>query len=1532
MRKPVLSLPAIALGVIALYTPVHADGAGCTTDQCLVNSAISQRVQPTTVTTDDRGDSTFFASQSGQLPNVVFVLDNSTSMYELPYDYNPYPNSAWVNSGQTPDGCGNVSTTPSFGPGCTGTTFAQTTASCHANTFFEGLRDTLGNPYKNTQTYAVPDPAFSAYYTNTNVYKFMEWNTSAPGGVANAGPITFTSGSGATGGTVNGAISTYCAGLDPTPGSGGNGGTGANAWSMSQQQRCQQCIDEAGYYIAPGASTTDKASGQILFKGSWLDFYPPKFIVARKVLTDFISKQSTAPAPVRIGVVTYDPNNVNAINVPSPPSGLQPGDGGHFVSAGMVPDCGVTSWSSASVQTQQTTLLNAVRAISWGTTGSPIATPLAETLFNVGQFFSGDNIYYTNTFGASWLKTEFTAPTGNNKPLCVSCQVNAVVLITDGQPYGDNNLPPPLNANTIQCPPNPPSTADPCGVDEGNSTPNLLDDVTNFLATTDLSAAQPGIQNVITFVIGLGLKRPLLDNAAKYGKTSGAIRANNGDDLQNAVNNAIVNIIARATAFSATAIQTLQVGTGSTAFVPRFLPGTPSDPIWEGHLYRFDLFNEFVAGVDKNGDGTLNDVFMVDKDGDIVVEDDKGAFYKLKNNAPAVPIWDAGAQLAATAPGSRNIYTATYDSTANAWTTIALPSWDGISPVPAAVTTVENYLGIDGTNACAQIKGAMATPIPANYLSSTGVFDRDHCAKAILDYARGFNVLNELSTTTSVTANRLRMLGDIFHSSPVVVDPPVDQFICSLGLHTQCVSTLYQDQLSSALVTPTPSAQYSVTSGGVTKTVDAYEKYWEDHETRQRIVLVGANDGMLHAFDAGLPTTSPPTMSGAGFRQVVYGPGTGNEVWAFIPPDQLSRLWLMMRDGHQISMDGDIMVRDVWVDGQKNDKGTTGYVNQVLTKQDVEYHTVAVAGERQGGNHFVALDVTDTTTPKMLWMYPPPCSADEQQFGETFGQFSPRPPPIGPVLLQTSNTAGQANYGYPHTEERWVTFLNGGHSPFNTRGRAAALVDVYTGQPLFKAAFNPASTDPNDPALQMRFGLSATAAMVDYGRGSSFAQDGFFDTAVLGDEGGQIWTFRFGEPGHWNTTSGLIDNWTFGRAYEPNSVAPNDPRFHLPFYNVAATTVEPDNGWLRAYLGSGDRSHIRSQGGGDCRPDDPMSCLSSGCTLSSSLTLDNGPSHYTSTFASGAGTSAAAPVMASPTQAQSTVAANACNYGNASETITVSACPNTAMNFTEPLTFTCTGSPLACTDGAFKQPTPNTNRALATTSPSPTAPNSFVSVAVLADATGSPSRVRRMNLPADADTYDQNRLTGCGNAACAANTPSAGLTGDLVDVSATTATTSTVSGNQAGRSSAGWTVRYGIIDEKTATSSTILGGCVIWNSLQPTGGAVGCASTGSSVAVFYQSDAVTGAPNCAVSFLSGTSYSRSISRNVLSPPPEPTAAISVGSGGTALRYSTLEIQPGSQQVTQMTVGTSTEMLQMLYSIPVSIDQHTCRHVDATTCE
>src|SRR3989442_15875262 len=144
--------------------------------------------------------------------------------------------------------------------------------------------------------------------------------------------------------------------------------------------------------------------------------------------------------------------------------------------------------------------------------GVHISTPLAETLFHVGKFSTGNNYLY-KTFkdqsgnvmnGNQWIKNVFTAPTNGSKPLCIPCQLNSVVLITDGEPYGDNNVPYLLRQNGIGC--------TDCGTDMGNGSPNTLAQEASFLATNDLNTTDPtlvGIQDVITYVNGVGLSPPI---------------------------------------------------------------------------------------------------------------------------------------------------------------------------------------------------------------------------------------------------------------------------------------------------------------------------------------------------------------------------------------------------------------------------------------------------------------------------------------------------------------------------------------------------------------------------------------------------------------------------------------------------------------------------------------------------------------------------------------------------------------------------------------------------------------------------------------------------------------------------------------------------------------------------------------------------------------------------------------------------------------------------------------------------------------
>ena len=240
---------------------------------------------------------------------------------------------------------------------------------------------------------------------------------------------------------------------------------------------------------------------------------------------------------------------------------------------------------------------------------------------------------------------------------------------------------------------------------------------------------------------------------------------------------------------------------------------------------------------------------------------------------------------------------------------------------------------------------------------------------------------------------------------------------------------------------------------------------------------------MLHAFDAGSPILTAKRDLDC---NAPFDAGTGEERWAFIPPDMLPRLKDLLGDEHLYTVDGNVMSRDVWVDANLDRK-----------KQKDEFHTVAIFSERAGGTQYIALDVTNIESPRMLWTFPPPGSVDAQWMGQSWSDFSPRPAPVGPVRLALSATDTLNKRDF---EERWIAMLNGGYDPTLTSGNAVWMVDVWSGSVVWRFTDDDFKAQNGYGSSTSMYSIPAAVALMDIGDPAqpTFDGDGFFDTATSG--------------------------------------------------------------------------------------------------------------------------------------------------------------------------------------------------------------------------------------------------------------------------------------------------------------------------------------------------------------------------------------------------------------------------------------------------
>lgn len=712
---------------------------------------------------------------------------------------------------------------------------------------------------------------------------------------------------------------------------------------------------------------------------------------------------------------------------------------------------------------------------------SSIGTPLGGVLLDIGRYFAGSYGWGAmETWGS--VSSDVSAPS----PIDVECRKNFVVFMSDGLVTNPRVS---KVTESAFCAAIGDSDAD--GV-EGvctNSDYDWLDDIAYSMYRNDFSAL-PGTQNLTVHTIGFDVNDPLMEDAAANG---GGLYQTTNDSagLVAAFLKATENIFKGTVSFTAASVPSSKTQFEDAFFVAYFSADT-STSFWPGHVEAYRISP--TAGVlDKNGNAAL---------------DSSGAFLE-----PRYPVWDAGERLLDAGHPARTLYTTLGGAR---------------TALNSATETDLDVLVAD----LGQYPNDPNVPIP----------DTATLRTMMLDYVEGLDAFDEDRDSNS-TEKRSDVLGDPFHSSPIVIGPPPH-------------ALAFEDGFGPAA---TPGTFLNM------------------YQHRDRVLYVGANDGMFHAFDAGGYNLgdNPATTE---IETDYYDLGTGNELFGWVPGMLLDSLKYLPRNSPRTRywVDGSPTAADAWLPSAAGD----------TTKDPDEWATVMITGMREGGAGYLALDVTDPTAiagthgpyPKLLWEFADPNEPLAEAWSDAI---------ITRVKLEGALSSGDncgADDGDGDCKEVWVAIFSGGYDAsgdgnatlfttdpndpnYTTAGQALFIVDLQTGAVLAKLAY-----DPADPQLQnMIYAIPSTPAVLD------LDFDGFVDVIYVGDTGGQMWKWDISDVGSDANADSLIDNWTrYGVFFkvDPELVG-SAYHYRSFFFPPSATFIDGD---LTLGFATGERANLHYAG------------------------------------------------------------------------------------------------------------------------------------------------------------------------------------------------------------------------------------------------------------------------------------------------------------------------------------------------------------------
>lgn len=450
-----------------------------------------------------------------------------------------------------------------------------------------------------------------------------------------------------------------------------------------------------------------------------------------------------------------------------------------------------------------------------------------------------------------------------------------------------------------------------------------------------------------------------------------------------------------------------------------------------------DAGNRALAGARIGADSfTLQPTFQRERNG----KDWTGNLTALSLNpdgSVGASLWNARAQLPA--PALRNIRTIVdvRDGTASSGT--------GVNPASFAADNL-------GTTAADQLAklGITSGNLANGHYGSTG-----YTPEQFVAYLRGDQSLELGRGQNGTLRNRSSVIGSIINSEPVIAASRSD--VGYGNIFRQTADPMFAGYGSSA------------SSNG----------YLDLKRARPTMVYVGANDGMLHAFNAS--TVPCPTNN----RISCAGENAGREMFAFVPNAVLGNLGqIPLQDAryeHRYFVDGQISVGDV-----KSGSGSTG----------AAWKTILVGSTGGGARSVFALDVStpsNFTDNNVLWERN---SIIDSDIGHVYGK---------PLIVPLENN-------------KWGVLFGNGYGGRRS-DPSLYILDAMTGEVIRKLTANDGNrAGPNDTACENAAPNSnacvAEATDPYNGLGQITAIDrtgnGKVDVVYGGDLQGNLWKFDLG--------------------------------------------------------------------------------------------------------------------------------------------------------------------------------------------------------------------------------------------------------------------------------------------------------------------------------------------------------------------------------------------------------------------------------------